>query len=372
MTNRNQFLGKKTAIIMMVILVVLSVLLLSGCSSQSAPKVKRVGVLNGLVGTEFLVDSLKAELTELGYVEGENIEYDVEVFPFDVKAFQNTLQRFVDEEVDVIVVFSTEALFEAQAITEGTDIPVVFGIALIDGQGIVDSLREPGGNITGVRYPSEIALNRYEILHQLLPDIQTILIPHQSGVRTIPSQIEAIKSASNADGVTLIEMPVNTATAAELETELQALAEKDVMDVDAILLLSEPLFVGPETFPVLAKFAAAHDLPIGGALLFGEETQSMFGIDIDLTAPPIDMAPLVDKILQGVPVGTIPIVSSEPSLTLNMIQLENMGLEPPEELLIMADTLFRQEDYEAYLQFLADLAAGAGGDDAASPETEGQ
>lgn len=343
MKSKNIFHRQTATTATAALLLVLTLLLLSGCNSQAAPKMKRVGVLSGFIGSEFLVDSLKAEMAALGYVEGENIEYDVEAVGFDVVAYQNVLQRFVDEEVDVMFVFPTEATVEAKAITAGTNIPVVFAIASIDGLNIINSIREPGGNITGVRYPLEIVVSRYEVLRQLVPDARQLLIPHQRGYPSVATQLEALRPLAAADGVTLIEMPVDNA--AELEAELQKLAAKDDIGVDAILILSEPLFAAMDTVPLLTAFAAEHELPIGGAFLFAEAYRSMFGIDIDFTSIPADAAPLIDKILQGVSAGSIPVASSEPFFMLDAAQIEEMGIEIPQSLMIMADFVYRGEPF---------------------------
>ena len=64
-------------------LVVVS-LLLSGCGgATAASKVYHVGVLAGLNFVSAITDGLKAKMTELGYVEGKNIVYDVQATDFD-------------------------------------------------------------------------------------------------------------------------------------------------------------------------------------------------------------------------------------------------------------------------------------------------
>ena len=124
----------------------ITALLLSSCSSGQSPKVYRVGILSGLGFLADTADGFKEGMAELGYVEGENIVYDVQQTEFDMEAYRSILQKFVEDEVDLIVSFPTEATMEAKAATQGTDIPVVFTYALIEGMGIVDSVREPGGN----------------------------------------------------------------------------------------------------------------------------------------------------------------------------------------------------------------------------------
>ena len=144
-----------------------AILFLSACNAGNSPKVYRVGVLSGLDYFAGSVDGFKNKMTELGYVEGENIIYDVQSTNIDFEAYQRILQQFVADKVDLIYVFPTEASIEAKAATEGTDIPVIFNFAFIDGTDIVESVREPGGNITGVRFPAgDIAAKRLEILRK--------------------------------------------------------------------------------------------------------------------------------------------------------------------------------------------------------------
>ena len=116
------------------------VLLVSGCGAKK-PQVYRVGVLSGLDFVADSTDGFKAGMAELGYVEGENITYDVQESPVDIAAYQGVLEQFVADEVDLIFVFPSEASIEAKKATQGTDIPVVFSYAFIEGMGLVDSVR---------------------------------------------------------------------------------------------------------------------------------------------------------------------------------------------------------------------------------------
>lgn len=72
--------------------------------------------------------------------------------------------------MDLIFAFPTPSAIAAKAATQGTKIPVVFAMATLEGTDIVKSVREPGGNITGVRYPGpETLTKRLEILAEMAP-----------------------------------------------------------------------------------------------------------------------------------------------------------------------------------------------------------
>jgi putative ABC transport system substrate-binding protein len=319
--------------------VIVFALLLSGCCMKK-PKVYRVGVLCGLSFAVDAVDGFKAGMEGLGYVEGENIVYDVQSTEFDMAAYRRILDGFVADEVDLIFVFPTEASQEAKAATAGTDVPVVFSVANIEGTGLVDSVREPGGNVTGVRYPGpDIALKRFEIMRELAPEATRMVVPYQRGYPIVDSQLEILHPTAEAAGVTLIEAPVDDA--AELEDFLQAQAEGDDIGVDAILIIPEPLGVTPDPFLVMARFAAEHRIPIGGAIMEVGGYGSVFDVGIDHFKTGEQAAPLADKILQGTPAGTIPVVSSGSYLKIDYNVAQDLGVTVPESLLREADEVIR-------------------------------
>ncbi|MBK8903380.1 MAG: ABC transporter substrate-binding protein [Anaerolineaceae bacterium] len=280
-------------------------------------------------------------MAELGYVEGENIVYDVQVVDFDIPTYQNILQQFVDDKVDLIFVYPTEATLEATHITAGTDVPVVFSFALIEGMGIVNSVQEPGGNVTGVRYPGpDIAVLRYELLRDLMPDLNRILIPYQAGYPIVQSQLAALYPVAEADGVTIVEAPVNTPD--ELAAFLQNLAESGDTDIDAILGLAEPIAVNPTAVAVMAAFGEEYAIPVSGLLYLADSSyRSLFNVSVEMVKTGGLAAPLAHKIFQGIEPGTIPVVSADPFMEIDYNMIQQLGLELPETVLAVADVIYR-------------------------------
>lgn len=320
-------------------LMVVFALLLSGCGTQKT-KVYRVGVLSGLEFVADITDGFKAGMAELGYVEGENIVYDVQRTDFDMEAYRSILQEFVEDEVDLILVFPTEATIEAKIATQGTDIPVIFNFAAIEGMGIVDSVREPGGNITGVRYPGpDIALKRFEIMHEIAPQATQMLVPYQRGYPIVEPQLQALRPVAEAAGVTLTETPADNA--AELETILQGYAAGGNIGLDAIFFVAEPLAVTPDAFAVMGKFAYEYQIPIGGVLMAVEGYESIFGVNVNSFASGRQAAPLADKIFEGTPAGTIPVISADNYIQINYRAAQELGFTVPESLLAQADEILR-------------------------------
>jgi putative ABC transport system substrate-binding protein len=279
-------------------------------------------------------------MTELGYVEGENIVYDLRYTNFEPEREREIIQSFVEQNVDLIVAFPTEAAMTAKAGAQGTGIPVVFAFANTEGTGLAESVRRPGGNTTGVRYPGpDVAVNRFEVMMELAPDAKRICIPYQDGYPIVPGQLEILREVSAERGVTLIEAPMDDAQdAAEFFGERSG--RKDI-GMDAVLFIAEPLAVTPDAFLVIAEFATRHKIPAGGAIFEVDGYRSVYGAHPSVVDSGIQAANQADKVLQGSPAGTIPVVSAENSLEIDFAAAETLDLEVPEGLLSRANRIIR-------------------------------
>ena len=319
---------------------VLAAFALSSCGLSTQPKVYRVGILSGLNFIADSTDGFKEGMSELGYVEGENITYDVQETDFDMEAYRSIVQKFVADKVDLIVAFPTEASIEAKLVTEGTDIPVIFTYSNIEDMGLVDSVSKPGGNVTGVRYPGPgVAVKRLEILVQLVPDVKNIWMPYQRGYPIVPPELEALYPVAANLGVNLIEFPADNA--AELDAEFTRLAASGDIGFDAILMLVEPIAVTPDSFLVMAKFASENNIPLGGAAIVIDEYATLFGVDVISFDSAKQAAAMADKIFKGIDPAELPVESADTYLRINNIVAQDLGLEVPYSLLQQADEIIR-------------------------------
>jgi putative ABC transport system substrate-binding protein len=309
-------------------------LVFSGCGG---PKTYKIGILSGLVFFDAATDGFQAKLTELGYVEGKNVIYYVKKLNFNEDEYRSAIKQFLAEKVDLIFVFPTEASMMVKQATRDTNIQVVFSVANIEETGLVDSIREPGGNITGVRYPGpDLAVKRFEVMREMVPKAKRYWVPYQKDYPIVNSQLDVLKKAAATAGVTVIEAPVSGTV--ELKKALQAQLQAGGMDV--IFFISEPLTVTAENFEVIGKFAALHKIPMGGAIM-DVGRYSMFGINIDLIKTGEQAAVMADKILKGAKAGTIPVVSSENYMVIDYQIAQKFGIKLSESLLNQANKVLR-------------------------------
>jgi putative ABC transport system substrate-binding protein len=273
-------------------------------------------------------------MTELGYIEGTNIIYDVYRAPLPV-GNEQIVQKYVDEKVDLIFSFATEGSIEAKAVAEGSGIPVVFTCAFIEGTGLVESVSNPGGNITGVRYPTtESAAGRLEFLHEVAPKALRVWVPYLKGYPTTSPQIEAIRPIASELNLTLIEGPF--ATPQEVKDYLDERAASADIGMDAILMMAEPFSVTPEVFTEVYEFADEHGLPVSSFMVFNETYGPIIGFHPTNAKMGSLAAIQADKVLRGTPAGTLPVFTSDNDLRINYKLARELGLTVPEGLLAKA------------------------------------
>lgn len=322
------------------VLLLLVCVVLSGCvgQTQEEEKVYRVGILSGLDVMYNISDGFRAGMTQLGYIEGENIVYDLHMSDFDIANYKNVVQKFVEDKVDLIFVFPTEASITAKEVSEGTGIPVVFAFSVVEGTNLVESVRQPGGHITGVRDATiDVTVKRLETFKEIVPDAELVWIAYQKNNPTIPPQLEVLRPAASSMGITLVEVPAESIE--DVQADLDARSASDDIGIDAIMLIAEPLMTNPDNLKVAGEFAKKHKVPVGGFLLDPEFI--VFGYENDLIEIGELAASSADKILRGTPAGTIPVITPESKLAISYKAAQGFGLTIPQGLLNKASEIIR-------------------------------
>ena len=328
----------KIRLIAIGLLIVFSAILISSC--QSKEEKLRIGILCGLSFFRDTADGFKDKLTELGYIEGKNVDYDFRNINSDIEAYRGALKEFAGNKYNLVFVFPTDAAVIAKNIISEYNIPILFANANIEGLDLVESLREPGSNITGVRYPGpDLTLKRYELMRKIIPEAKRFWVPYWKESPIVPAQLDLLRPAAAADGIIIYEAPAEGAE--DLAADLKDRSYEKGNMPDAVLLIAEALGVSPASFAVFGKFASEHNIPIGGAMTsFGEYT-SIFGVSTDNIAVGRQAAEMANKIFKGSPAGSIPVISAENFLTINYKEIQRLGLNISESLLSQANKIIR-------------------------------
>jgi putative ABC transport system substrate-binding protein len=269
-------------------------------------------------------------LTKRGYTLGDNID----LLRRGAGLHLDTLPKLVDElaasNVDVIVCFGYAS---AEAVKEKGSLPVVsFTAGDPVGTGLVKSLAQPGGMITGISDVSaEVTPKRLQYLKDLTPGLHRVAILYIAGDPGMTLRYRAAEAGATAQGISIQQLGVR-----EPNDFDQAFAAMNAQMPDAILMVSDVLtnLNRKRVF----EFAGAHRLPAiyennlyvrdGGLMSYGPDIDE--GLD--------RVAYLVDRILKGVKPADLPF--ERPTvfrLAINLKTAKTLDLNVPQLLLDQAD-----------------------------------
>src|SRR5262245_60895414 len=172
----------------------------SPAEAQQTGKVFRIGLLDPSDARSSAV-RLKAfweEIRRLGWIEGKNITVDYRFAEENTNRLAALAAELVRLKVEVIVCTSTAAALAAKRAT--TTIPIVMTSADPVGAGLVASLAQPGGNVTGVSVLAvELNTKRLEVLKDAVPKLTRVGLPRrQTAAVSDELQLKEIRLAAVA------------------------------------------------------------------------------------------------------------------------------------------------------------------------------
>jgi putative tryptophan/tyrosine transport system substrate-binding protein len=303
--------------------------------AQQAAKAARIGFLGfNLAPNPHLLEAFRQGLRDLSYVEGRNvvIEYrDAEGKPERLPPLAADL---VALKVDVIVAPSTPAALAAKQATRTLPIVFIGGDDPIT-DGLVTSVAQPGGNVTGLSNLSpELVGKRLELLTQVVPGVSRVAVlwqPGGQGERTDKDMLKAADVSARALGVRPQVVEVRGPTDID-----RAFSDMTRARAGALTVLGNPMLFNERRR--LVDLAAKNRLPTvyglrefvdaGGLIAYGPDRADMWR----------RAATYVDKILKGVKPGDLPVEQpTKFELVINLKTAKALGLTIPQSLLQRAD-----------------------------------
>ena len=278
------------------------------------------------------MDGLKQGLTELDFVEGENIRYIYRNVKGDTSLLKGYLDELTEADVDVIVSLSDPPTVAAKAATSGTGIPVIFTVVSNPEEtGLVESLSVPGENMSGTMAGINLAAaKRLETLLRMDPDIQRVLVVHSAGKTSFPG-IEEMSAAAPRLGVDLVTVAVATA-----EEAAAAFASFAPGEIDAVFMPVDAVVKDADAS--LQELVKRDQIPVVSPSGIRGDSVMSYGPDLrDLGE---QMGVMVAKVLNGADPGTLPVeLPRRQRLALFLGRAEEIGYEFSEQALAMADVV---------------------------------
>jgi putative ABC transport system substrate-binding protein len=272
-------------------------------------------------------DGIKAALLAGGYEDGKNLRFTYESAQGNPATAAQIARQLVGEAPDGLVPISPPS---AQAVVAATsEIPVVF-TAVTDplGAKLVDSLEQPGGNVTGMSDLSPIGLHM-ELIREILPDAQRLGVIYNPGEANSVTLVELLRLEGPGRGFAVIE------AAAPRSADVLAAAQSLVGDVDAIYVPTDNTVV--TALEAIVKVGEENALPV-----FAGDTDSVpRGAIAALGFNYYDLGrqtgKIVARVLNGEAPGAIAVQGIETTqLYVNPGAAAKMGIELPEQVVARA------------------------------------
>jgi putative tryptophan/tyrosine transport system substrate-binding protein len=214
-----------------------------------------------------------------------------------------------------------------------TTIPVVMAAASDPvGDGFIENLRRPGGNMTGFSLQEiDTTGKRLELLKELIPSSAPVAILWTRVSRSTSRYLRSAESAAQARAWRVLTLEIRDSN--EIENAFDAATDAHA---GSLLDLATRLTFGRAR--QIAELAARKHLPAMYALREYVETGGLIAYGADVNAVWRRAAVFVDKIMKGAKPAELPVEQpTKFELVINLKTAKALGLTIPPSLLLRAD-----------------------------------
>ena len=299
--------------------------------------------------------ALAEGLPELGYIEGRNIAIEYRFADGKTERLPDLAAELVRLKLDVMMTITNSETSVLKQATTTTPIVMVHTSDPVD-SGLIASLAQPGGNITGLSISAspELLAKRLELLKEIVPRLSRLAILRQADV---PGRVESFVAVEQAARKLKVAVQfVDVHSSDDFESAFatmirnrdegflisggpvtwmrrQKIAELAVMQIS-------PLFMDHRKR--IIELAAKRRIPVmyednmfpdaGGLMSYGPNHANLYR----------RAATYVDKILKGAKPADLPVEQpTRIELVFNLKAAKQIGLMIPPNVLARADRVIR-------------------------------
>ena len=300
--------------------------------AQQAPKLPTIGFLGSSTSSAMTawIAAFVQRLHELGWIEGRTVAIEYRWGEGRDERYAQIADEFIRLKVNVIVTYGTPPTKAAKQAT--TTIPIVFAAAADPiGNGLVSSLSQPGGNVTGLSLQqSDIVGKKLELLRELLGGLRRLAVIGNVGNPATVLEIGEAKTAADKLGIDIVSLAIRRAE--DVSPAFDALKGR----AEALYISTDPLIftnVGRiNTLALGARLPTIYNgreyIQSGGLMSYGPSYADLFR----------RAAEFVDKILHGAKPNDFPV--EQPTrfeFVINLTTAKALSLTVPASLLARAD-----------------------------------
>jgi putative ABC transport system substrate-binding protein len=327
---RNSLFGIITAVV-----VAAGFLALPAGAVANERKVWKVGILWHAANLEeeaVMAGPLTEGLRELGYVEGRNLVLEHTFVDENYELFGARARELLDRKVDLILASVGAAAVAAAKLTK--EVPIVFATNGGDPvkAGLIESIRRPGGNVTGLTlFGPEVTVKHMQLLRELVPNVSrvaTLWNPRNDDHPAIVKSAEAV-----AASLKLQTVPIGAKSPQEFPA---AFASIEKAEVGGLIVLVDPML--RVNRKQIIEFAASIRLPAVYATRDFVEAGGLMGYGACVPCNFKRSATYIAGIFKGEKPADMPVQQPAKFVTLvNLKTAKAMQIDVPPSFLLRAD-----------------------------------
>jgi putative ABC transport system substrate-binding protein len=296
------------------------------------PAMPVVGFVNSasLSGSYPPLPAFLKGLGDAGFVEGRNVAIEYRWAEGHYERLPVLIADLVQQKVSVIAATSTPAAVAAKTAT--TTIPIVFEMGSDPVElGLVASLSQPSGNVTGVtNFTVELGSKQFGLLHEIVPGttaIAALMNPNFAGTK---KQLSDVEAAARVLGLQLIVLRASTER--EIEAAFATISQQGVhallVCIDAFLLAQRDQIIALAARHAIPAVYPVRDFAVAGGLM-------SYGTDF---ADSYRQAGIyTGRILRGEKPADLPVLrSTKFEFVINFKTAKTLGIEVPNSMQLLA------------------------------------
>ena len=298
--------------------------------AQHPDHMRRVGVLMGLakdVEGQARVAAFRRALQQLGWIEGGNVRIDDRWSAGDADQLRIDVTDLVSLKPDLFLVNGSRALAARRRETNNF-------VALSDpvGQGFVESLAHPGGNMTGFSlFEPSLPGKLLQVLRDITPDAARVVVIYHADNGSAEVYLRSVEEAAPTFSVRPVASPVRDLAA--IERAIEAAAQQP----------TGALLFPPDNFTTIHRerivaLVAEHRLPAVYAYRSFVASGGLMSYGVDIYDLYRQSATYVDRILKGEQAADLPVQApTKFEFVINLKTAKALGLTAPQTILGRAD-----------------------------------
>jgi putative ABC transport system substrate-binding protein len=284
----------------------------------------------GPASIENLVRAFRQGLEEAGFVEGQNVLVEYRYADNQLDRLPALADELIQRPASVIVGDTLPAI----ALKERTtSVPIVFATGNDPvAAGLVASLNQPGGNVTGVVFfGTSLGAKRLELLRQVAPKATTIAMLVNRSNPNAEVERQDVQAAAQTMGQPLVILEANSTS--DIDAAFGTFAQRGA----GAVLSGAGAFMNANRKQI-AALAASYGLPSmfvvreaaldGGLVAYGPSVPDAYR----------QVGIYAGRILKGATPANLPVIrSTKFEFVINLKTARTLGLDLPQLLLAQAD-----------------------------------